>query len=102
MKTFPLVASLLFSPVASAGPILFSDTAGIEQLEWLELTATQSLSRNEVDALISGGDLAGWRYATRSEVETLYSSLWGGTVSGWSIDNYPGAFSFYEGGDLLA
>lgn len=71
--------------------------SGIETLEWLELTATVGKSRVQVEGLISsGGALENWRYATRSEVEILYDSLWGGVAEGYSNDNYLGARYFFD------
>ena len=61
-------------------------------LEWLSLDQTAGLSRLTVqDNLNNNIYGSGWRYATRTEVENLLDSLWGGTTEGWSIDNYDGA-----------
>ncbi|MEL7046447.1 MAG: hypothetical protein AAGL66_15740 [Pseudomonadota bacterium] len=38
----------------------------------------------------------GWRYATRSETETLITSLWSGIYDGWSADNFAGASWFVD------
>ena len=87
--------SLLVSMNINASTV-FSVT-GIENIEWLELTTTVGKSRSQVEGLItSGGVLDGWRYATRTEVEYLYDSLWGGTVEGYSDDNYLGARLFFD------
>jgi len=74
-----------------ASPAVFN-VSGIENIEWLELTVTAGKSRLEVESMLTtGGVLDGWRYASRSEVETLYDSLWGGTTDGYSSDNFAGA-----------
>jgi len=78
-----------------ASPAVFN-VSGIENIEWLELTVTAGKSRLEVESMLTtGGVLDGWRYASRSEVETLYDSLWGGTTDGYSSDNFAGARSFF-------
>ncbi len=68
-------------------------TVNLSGLEWLDWTTTMGQSRLTVedDRLSAGGDLEGWRYATRLEFNTLFDSLWGGTTNGWSDDNAPGA-----------
>jgi len=46
-------------------------------LDWLDLTVTNGMSYNTVSLeLISGGSLEGWRYATNTEVTSLWSN-WG-------------------------
>lgn len=73
------------------------NTPGIETIRWLELTSTANMSRLEVEAeLGAGGLFEGWRYATRTETENLYDSLWGGSTEGLSTDNYAGARTFFD------
>ena len=46
------------------------------KLDWLDVTATQNLTMNEVLALTGpGGSLEGWRYATEIELNTLLNNL---------------------------
>lgn len=90
------VCTCLFFTNVEASTI-FSDIPGLENLEWLELTATADMSRNHVESeLVTGGMFEGWRYATRNEVELLYDALWGGTAEGWATDNYEGARMFFD------
>lgn len=48
--------------------------------QWLEVTATTGMSRTAVEALLSDStsSLYGYRYATRAETQTLFSSYAGG------------------------
>ena len=95
-KSIVLAATTLILST-SVNAVTAFNVQGIENLDWLELTATANQSRDQVESeLISGGTLEGWRYATRSEVETLYDSLWGGTTETWSADNYAGARTFFD------
>lgn len=78
-------------------------TVNLQGLEWMPLTYTAGLSRNQVEAAGGFTDRFGgvwnagdWRYATRAETETLLGSLWGGVYNGWSRDNHDGAFWFTE------
>lgn len=59
-------------------------------LEWLDLSATASLSYDSVSAETGiGGAFEGWSYATRSEVLTLWTAFGGDAnfYSGWSVQN---------------
>ena len=97
MKSWKIASAIIalsLSTNVSAATVF--NIQGIENLEWLELTETANYSRNQVEDLIGNGTLEGWRYATRSEVETLYDSLWGGTTESWSTDNYSGARAFFD------
>lgn len=76
-------------------------TVNLQGLEWMPLTYTAGLSRNQVEAAGGFTDRFGgvwnagdWRYATRAETETLLGSLWGGKYNGWSYDNFDGASAF--------
>lgn len=44
-------------------------------LNWLDLTETRDLSYDSVFAELSGGTLDGWRYATSTEVVTLWQNF---------------------------
>ena len=59
------------------------------EYEWLELTETQGLSRNQIDAMLLDptSSLYGYEYASRSLVEDLYYSYisWAG-IDGWYGD----------------
>ena len=92
------IASVIIALVLSTNvnAVTVFNVQGIENLDWLELTATANHSRNQVEELIGDGTFEGWRYATRTEVETLYDSLWGGTTETWSVDNYVGARTFFD------
>lgn len=50
-----------------------------------------NISRADVETLmLTGGIYEDYRYATRSEFETLFGSLWGGTAEGWHTTNADG------------
>ena len=96
LRTFTVAITLFCISISSHAASIFN-YSGVENLEWLELTATVGKSRYEVESLLSGGQaLEGWRYATRSEVESLYDSLWGGITEGYSEDNFSGARTFFD------
>jgi hypothetical protein len=64
----------------------------------MPLTYTAGLSRNYVASTSGWTDRFNhtwnsndWRYATRTETETLINSLWGGIYDGYSSDNAIGA-----------
>lgn len=64
----------------------------LSQLEWLTWDETINLSRDDIENGINNTFIAdGWRYATRSEFEALFDSLWGGTLEGWQSSNKDGA-----------
>lgn len=87
--------ALVLSTSVNAGTVF--NISGLENLEWLELTATENMSRLQVEnELLSGGQLEGWRYATRNEVETLFDSLWGGIRESYDISNYAGARQYFD------
>ncbi|MBV1879504.1 MAG: PEP-CTERM sorting domain-containing protein [Pseudomonadales bacterium] len=96
-----LAFALIFPTIAVAG-ILGPQITGegkivdLSGLEWLELPGTEHLSRNDIEGGAGGFIAAGWRYASRSEAEALFDSLWGGTVEGLSADNYDGARWFLD------
>ncbi|HFG2245911.1 TPA: hypothetical protein ACGF9S_003386 [Vibrio cholerae] len=88
-----------------SGPKTFDGgkSVDLQGLEWMPLTYTAGLSRNQVEAAGGFTDRFGgvwnagvWRYATRNETETLLGSLWGGRFNGWSHDNFAGAAIFLQ------
>lgn len=96
----------IFSPtVVSATPITISgphsfvnpvtnatQVVNLSGLEWLHSSYTAGLSYQQVSAqMVAGGSFEGWRYATRSEFEILFDSLWGGVAERWHISNAAGA-----------
>lgn len=97
MKSWKIASVIIVLALStSVNAVTVFNVQGIENLDWLELTATANHSRDQVEELIGDGTLEGWRYATRTEVETLYDSLWGGTTETWSTDNYAGARTFFD------
>lgn len=46
-------------------------------LDWLDVTQTVNMSFNDVTAQLGGGTLAGWRYATQIEFNTLIGDYTG-------------------------
>lgn len=71
------------------------NTLGGQQYEWLELTQTQGMSRNQVEVLLndSTSSLYGYEYASRSLVESLFLSYatWNG------VNGFYGASSVVSG-----
>ena len=101
-RLLPMLTIVIVSWGANAGTISGihslpnGDPVDLSGLVWLDWDATNGMSRPEVEAeLLAGGSLEGWRYATRSELEALFDSLWGGCISHWCEENGPG-------GDWLA
>jgi len=72
------ILCLAFSSISKAS-IIYS-LNGV-QYEWLELTATQGMSRNQVESLLvdPNSDLYGYQYASRRQIESLFTSY----VSSW-------------------
>ena len=68
------------------GMITSDDSTG---LEWLDLTETVGMSYDQVTAqMATGGSLAGWSYATSSQIASLFDSAGGsGDYTGWSEAN---------------
>lgn len=106
-----LLLCLLAFFAASSGATIISGSAttsggktvALQGLEWLSLHHSRDLSRTEIESAAGWTDAEGttwaageWRYATRSETETLINSLWGGTYDGWSPDNADGALWFLD------
>ncbi len=88
-----ILASLLIHPAKAAlidgGGFTFDDQSG---LEWLDLSATQGQSYNEVLAAIgSGGSLAGWSVASAAQVSTFFDNA-GGTPPYEASDATPRAW----------
>lgn len=70
-----LVCLLICLFVSSAHATIIKNVSGIDNLEWLELSDTRDLTRNEVLTLItSDNTYADYRYASISEVELLLNS----------------------------
>jgi len=60
----------------------------INGLDWLPFSNTISMSTNQVDAaLLPGGSLEGWRFATNDEVSSMLTSFHPGWVPGFSSAN---------------
>ena len=73
----------------------------LQGLEWLSLEHTANMSRNEVEGgftdqygMVWADD--DWRYASRTETETLLGSLWDNVYNGWSNGNYIGSKWFID------
>ena len=67
-------------------------TDTVAGLDWLDLTETTNMSYNQVSAQLgTGGSLAGWRYATESEIIGLLDAFGGDSSyynsAGWSAQN---------------
>jgi len=97
LKLTSVTIALALSSSVNAAIISGSHTlqngneVNLSGLEWLDWKSTEGLTRLSVESqLESGGDLEGWRYATRSEFETLFDSLWGDTNEGWHESNKQG------------
>ncbi len=103
-----ITAALLFTASitinAHAGFISGSQTlsngnaVALQGLEWMPFTYTAGFSRDYVSSTSGWTDRFNntwssndWRYATRTETETLINSLWGGVFDGYSSDNAIGA-----------
>lgn len=98
MKTLLLAfVCALFSVQASAADISGSHTTdggktvALQGLQWLTFDETAGVTRSSIEAGSGGWLAAGWRYATRSELEILFDSLWGGTHEHWHASNLDGA-----------
>ncbi len=70
-------------------------TVALQGLEWMPLTHTAGLSRIDIedgftDRFGKTWEAGAWTYATRAQTETLLSSLWDQTYSGWSNGNASG------------
>ena len=64
-------------------------------LEWLDLTVTANRTYNDISSLFDvGEEFEGWRYATSTELITLWNSFGGNDnfYSGYSVEN-KGLFS---------
>ena len=62
----------------------------VDGVDWLDLTATAGMSYNDVSAQLgSGGTLEGWSYASRAQVEGLWTAFGGDQAyyNGWSTQN---------------
>jgi hypothetical protein len=98
-----LVISMASQAGFISGTKTFADgkIVNLQGLEWMPLTYTAGLSRNQVEAADGFTDTNGtlwsagvWRYATQAETGKLLGSLWGGTHDGFWHNNYAGAAWF--------
>lgn len=73
----------------------------VTNMQWLDVTETRDLSYNQVqDRMVANGSLEGWRYATVSELDTLFLNF--GMTPVRSNCSYGNAFcDFSLGGDNL-
>lgn len=78
-------------------------TVNLQGLEWMSLDYTAGLNRFVIESSNGFTDRYGntwasneWRYATRTETETLFESLWGGQYNGFSADNADGTKWFID------
>ncbi len=102
-KTILSVVFLLLTPLSHAAIINGSTNteyqsgkfANLQGLEWLSLDMTKGQSRNSIESGYGNYLSKGWRYADRTETETLLGSLWGGT-NGFSRNNFSGASWFLD------
>ena len=97
-----LTTVALTTAAASAGTIYgYQETDGgkvvnLSGLEWITWDETNDFSRSNIEAGFENSFLAdGWRYATRTEFEALFDSLWGGVIEGWDTSNHDGAAWLY-------
>ena len=67
-----------FIAIASANATVINTINGVDY-EWMELTATVGLSRNEIETLLAdkSSSFYGYRYATRLETQELLYSYTG-------------------------
>lgn len=65
-------------------------TVALQGLQWLSFDQTWAYSRAQIEGGAGGFLADGWRYATRSELETLFDSLWGGIYEGYHSSNVDG------------
>ena len=95
LKLVTATTALVLSTNVNSSTVF--NVSGIQDLSWLELTVTADMTRSEVELqMAENGSLDGWRYATQTEVETLYDSLWGGVAEGYHATNYDGANLFFQ------
>jgi len=111
MNYFKSVFSILLlaSVSLTANASFFTTFSGGQEYEWLEVTATQGLSRDTVQSMLATDvDLAGYEYASRSLVEELFLSYTAFGVNGYNgatdivlgvsdLINDLGYTSFYSG-----
>ena len=92
ITTSIITSSLLFAVPSFSAPIDFTDnttytTDTISGLDWLDVTASKHLSYDNVSAQFgAGGTFAGYRYATRSEFNTLVNNYTGSSIPMDSVD----------------
>lgn len=101
---FGLAAVFLFFSISVNASILSMDwhDAGdnlithdtVSGLNWLDITVTNGLSYNDVNAQLENGDFAGFRYATGSEVIALWANF------GVDLSLATGVYNSFEFGGL--
>ena len=84
-------ATIFGSHTTNAGKVV-----DLGNLEWLELTHTENLSRTDIESGAGGFIAGGWRYATRTETEGLLDSLWREISEESIADNFDGARWFFD------
>ena len=114
MKLLKLASTLIALALsASANASIINTFYGVEY-EWLELSATQGLSRSEVESRIAsatpGDQLYGYQYASRELVHELFHSYmpWAGATTSGNTNQHAalyGANNFIQdfghtGGDV--
>ena len=73
--SFNVSAAVVSTDWLTAGDNLITHDT-VSGLDWLDLTETNDLSYDFVSGqLVTGGQFAGWRYATNTEVITLWNNF---------------------------
>ena len=83
-------ATLVFTHSTSAAIVDNGTYTTVDGIDWLDLTATAGMSYNEVNAQLGvGGSYEGWTYASRAQVEGLWTAFGGDPAyyNGWSSAN---------------
>ena len=94
-----LLAGILYLVLMNSAFSAIIDNGGFTtdtdtNLQWADLTATNALSYNQASSVFDVYDGGGWRYATNSEVESLFATLFDGyyeNTSGLLSDSVAGA-----------
>ena len=88
--SFNVNASIISTDWRFAGDNLITQDTD-SGLDWLDLTETTNMSRNDVIAQLGiGGALEGWRYAIHDEIVTFFDAFGGNSAyynSGWTTQN---------------
>ena len=95
----PASAAIVSGSHTTAG----GKSVNLSGLEWLTWDQTNNFSRTQIENGTGNAFIAdGWRYANRGEFESLFDSLWGGTVEGYDGSNYDGADWLHSTMDLTS